>query len=147
MALAAPQIRLLKLLTVFGFGGTERQVVNLVRNLDRSRSEPRFACLKRWGQSLDDIEQQQIPVAEYRINSLYRPATLRQQWRLVEDMRRARIQVFHSYNFYANVFGVPAARLAGVPLVAASIPQTGMGINSTTIGAAQRNLSRARVDL
>lgn len=121
-------IRLLKFLTVFGFGGTERQVVNLTRMLDRSRFEPRFACMKKWGQFLDDIEQQRIPISEYRIRSLYKPGTIRQQLRLAADMRRHRIQIAHSYNFYANVFAVPAARFAGVPVVIASIRDTGMGV-------------------
>src|SRR5688500_20372353 len=60
------QIKLMKFLTVFGFGGTERQVVTLVRMLDRSRFDPRFACLRRWGHFLNEIESVcQIPVSEY----------------------------------------------------------------------------------
>lgn len=125
---APPQIRVLKFLTLFGFGGTERQVVNLVRNLDRSRFDPSFACLKRWGHFLDAIEQQRIPIAEYRIRNLYKPSTFRQQLRFVRDMKREQIQIVHSYNFYANVFAVPAARFAGAPVVIASIRDTGMGV-------------------
>lgn len=125
---AASQIKLLKFLTVFGAGGTERQVVNLVRHLDRSRFEPRFACLKRWGELLDDIEQQQIPIAEYRINSLYTPDTFRRLLRFAWELKRSKIQIVHSYNFYANVFALPAAKLAGVPVIIASIRDTGMGV-------------------
>jgi glycosyltransferase involved in cell wall biosynthesis len=121
-------IKLLKFMTLFGVGGTERQVVNLVRMLDRSRFEPAFGCIRRWGHFLGDIEQQQIPVAEYPISKLYMPSTFRQQLRLARDMRRDGIQIFHSYNFYANVFAVPAARMAGVPVVIASIRDTGLGI-------------------
>ncbi|HEY3488443.1 MAG TPA: glycosyltransferase [Gammaproteobacteria bacterium] len=128
ITVAESQIRLLKFLVLFGFGGTERQVVNLVRMLDRSRFSTQFGCLKRSGHFLKDIEQQQIPINEYRIRSLYMPGTLRQQLRLAQDMRRDRVQIFHSYNFYANVFAVPAARLAGVPVVIASIRDTGLGI-------------------
>lgn len=122
------RIRLLKFLTLFGIGGTERQVVNLIRMIDRSRFSPTFGCLKKWGHFLGDIEQQRIPVAEYPISKLYMPGTLRQQLRLAHDMKRDGIQVFHSYNFYANVFAVPAARFAGVPVVIASIRDTGLGI-------------------
>ncbi len=121
-------IRLMKFLTLFGIGGTERQVVNLVRMLDRSRFEPAFGCLRRWGHFLSDIERQHIPVAEYPISKLYMPGTFRQQFRLAQDMKRDRIQIFHSYNFYANVFSIPAARMAGVPVVIASIRDTGLGI-------------------
>lgn len=124
----APHIRLLKFLTAFGIGGTERQVVNLLRMLDRSRFTPSFGCLKLWGHFLEDIEQQGIPIAEYPIRKLYMPGTFGQQLKLARDMRRDGIQVVHSYNFYANVFAVPAARLAGVPVVIASIRDTGLGI-------------------
>jgi glycosyltransferase involved in cell wall biosynthesis len=120
-------IPLLQFLTSFAFGGTERQVITLMRGLDRSRFEPRFACLKRWGQFLGEIEQQRIPVSEYRITNLYRPGTLWQMIRFALDMRPS-IQIVHSYNFYGNVFAVPAARLAGVPVVIASIRDLGMDI-------------------
>jgi glycosyltransferase involved in cell wall biosynthesis len=126
---AAAPIRLLKFLTGFGFGGTERQVVNLAERLDRKRFEPRFACIRRWGQFLPDIEEQGIPIAEYPIRSLYKPATLRQQWRFAGMLRRQRIQIVHSYNFYANTFAVPAARMAGVPVVIASIRDNGIGVS------------------
>jgi glycosyltransferase involved in cell wall biosynthesis len=125
-ATAVP-IRLLEFLTGFGFGGTERQVVNLTGRLDRNRFETRFACTRRWGQFLPDVEAQGIPIAEYPIRSLYKPTTLRQQWRFAATLRRQRIQIVHSYNFYANTFAVPAARLAGVPVVIASIRDNGVG--------------------
>jgi len=126
-ATVVPRVRLLEFLTGFGFGGTERQVVNLAGRLDRSRFETRFACTKRWGQFLPDIERHGIPIDEFRISSLYKPSTLRQQLRFASSLRRERIQIVHSYNFYANAFAVPAARLAGVPVVIASVRDTGMG--------------------
>ena len=122
----ASQIKLLKLVSLFGFGGTERQVVNLAQMIDRSRFELRLACLDRWGHFLEEIEQHRIPVSEYRINSLYKPGTVRQQLRFAADIRRYRIQIVHSYNFYANTFTLPTAKLAGVPVIIASIRDTGV---------------------
>lgn len=121
-------IRLLKFLTTLAIGGTERQVVNLISRLDRSRFDPTFGCLKKWGHFLGAIEQQQIPITEYPINRLYGLSTFRQQLRLAQDMRRNGVQVFQSYNFYSNVFAVPAARMAGVPVVIASVRDTGMNL-------------------
>jgi glycosyltransferase involved in cell wall biosynthesis len=40
-------------------------------------------------------------------------------------VRRKRIQVVHTYGFYANVFALPAARLAQVPVIVASIRDIG----------------------
>lgn len=119
-------VRILKMITVFAFGGTERQVVNLVTNLDRSRFRLEMACLKKSGHYLDEVDQDYIPVSEFPVKSLYKPATFLQQARYAAHLRRQKIQIAHSYNFYANVFSVPAARLAGVPVVIASIRDRGV---------------------
>jgi len=119
------RISVLKFTTLFAIGGTERHVLNLAKELDPSRFELHLGCLKRWGEFLNEIEARKIPLAEYRITSLYRPRTFRQQLRFAGDLRRNRIQIVHSYNFHANVFAIPAARLAGTPIVVASIRDTG----------------------
>jgi glycosyltransferase involved in cell wall biosynthesis len=134
---ARAAIRLLKFVAVFGFGGTERQFTNLARRLDRARFDPRFGCMMRWGHLLAEIEAQRIPVSEYRVRSLWKPPALWRQLELAADMRRARIEIVHSYNFYANVFAVPAARLAGVPVVIASIRDAGIYLTP-----AQRRVQR-----
>ena len=45
------KIALLEFLTDFRIGGTERQVVNLVRSLDRSRFDVHLACFRALGLS------------------------------------------------------------------------------------------------
>lgn len=125
-AVDVSSVKVLKLLPVFACGGTERQVVNLVRTIDRSRFALEFACLKRWGHFLEEIEERGIPVSEYPISRLYGPRTLRQQIRFGRQLRRSGTDVFHGYNFYANVFALPAARMAGVPVTIASIRDQGV---------------------
>jgi glycosyltransferase involved in cell wall biosynthesis len=120
------RIRLLKFTTVFAIGGTERHVMNFVANLDTSRFDLKLACLKRAGEFLPEIEARQIPLTEYRIERLYGPRTLAQQWRFARNLRRSRTQIVHTYGFYPNMFGVAAARAAGVPAVIASIRDTGV---------------------
>ena len=122
--LAAP-VPILQLVTNLKLGGTERHVSNLVRLLDRSRFEVHLACLRRLGEFLERVERECGAVAEYPIHRLYGPATMGRQLQFARDVRRRGIQVVHTYGFYANVFGVPAARLANVPLVVASIRDTG----------------------
>ena len=125
------RIRLYKLVTMFGVGGTERQVANLVRRLDVSRFDLRMGCLKRYGYFLNEIERRRIPISEFRLTSLRNFGTLRQEFRLAGELRRNRTQVLHSYNFYANVFGIPAARAAGVPVVIASVRDLGVYLTPT----------------
>src|SRR5688572_18117543 len=115
------RIRLLKFLTLFAIGGTERHVMNFVTNLDYGRFELQLACLKRVGEFLQTIEARQIPLTEYRIDCLYGPRALQQQWRFARYLRQSRMQIVHTYGFYPNLFAIAAARLAGTPLVVASI--------------------------
>ena len=116
-----PRINLLKFLPVFVEGGTEGQVMNLVDRLDLSKFALRFACFTRAGRFLPFLEARSIPVTPYTIKRFYDPQALKEQWRLANDMRRDRIDIVHSYNFYGNFFAVPAARLARAPVVVASI--------------------------
>ena len=135
-------VRLCKVVTGFFTGGTELQVLNLARGLDRQRFDLSFACLDRDGDHLAAYEALDAPIEEYRIRRLYHPHTFRQQLRFAAALRRQRIQVVHSYNFYANLFAVPAARLARVPVVLASIRDRGVYLTP-----AQTRLQRHVCDL
>jgi len=123
--MARERIKLLKMVTNFKIGGTERQFTNLAMTIDSSRFDLHLGCLQNYGELLTEIETLDIPRPEFRIASLYGPTTLWQTLRLARYIRRHNIQVVHSYGFYANVFSVPAARLAGNPIVVASIRDTG----------------------
>lgn len=117
---------LLMFVNGFGMGGTERHVVNVGRAIDRSRFDLHLGCFRRWGHFLGEIESRHVPIWEYPIDSLHNAGTLRAQLRFARDLRRLRIRIVHAYNFYPNVFALPAARLARVPLVLASIRDTGV---------------------
>jgi glycosyltransferase involved in cell wall biosynthesis len=115
----------LQFLTNFKIGGTERQVLNLVRCIDPARFELHLACLGRFGEFLREVERRPEPLIEFPINRLYGRDTLRQQAAFVSYLKRHKLQVVHAYGFYPNVFALAAARLARVPVVLASIRDTG----------------------
>src|SRR5215831_4729101 len=94
--------KILKFLTMFAIGGTERQFVYLAKGLDRSRFDISVGCLSKKGEFLKDIEAMRLPVAEYPINSLYGPRTVHRQWRFARDLRRHNIRLVHAYGFYPN---------------------------------------------
>ena len=119
------RVRLLTFTTLFAIGGTERHVASLADGLDPSRFEHEFGCLRRSGEFLAQIEARGLTVNEYAVARLYGPHALAQQLRFARHLRRRRIQIMHSYNFYPNVFAIPAARLARTPVVLASIRDTG----------------------
>jgi glycosyltransferase involved in cell wall biosynthesis len=129
--------RLLTFTTLFAIGGTERHVVSLADGLDHSRFDLEFACLRRSGEFLPQVEARGLRVSEYAVARLYGSRTLLQQLRFARHLRRRGIQIMHSYNFYPNVFAIPAARLARTPVVLASIRDMGAYVT-----ARQRSVQR-----
>jgi glycosyltransferase involved in cell wall biosynthesis len=113
--------RVVEFVTNLCTGGTERQVVALCGGLDRERFDLGVACLRRTGDFLPEIEGYGIPVREYPVRRLYDPRSLVRRARLALDLRRERVDLVHCHGFYANMFAVPAARLAGTRAVIASV--------------------------
>jgi len=104
----------------FSRGGTERQFVRLVKSLDRSQCDILVGCLHRTGQLLSEIESLGVPIVEFPINCFYDFRAVKLFIRLVQLLRREQIQILHAFDFYTSIFAVPAARIAGVPVVLAS---------------------------
>lgn len=123
-------MHVMQFLTSFESGGTERQTLNLGLSLARRGQVVQFGCLRRAGRLLGECEGAQIPVHAYPLRSLYSPRVAVEALRLGRDLRRGQVDVVHAYNFYGNVFAVPAARLAGVPLVIAGIRDVGIYLDA-----------------
>jgi L-malate glycosyltransferase len=120
------KIRILKFLTHFGVGGTERQFLYTTAGLDRSRFDVRVGCLGRMGPFIKDVQALNVPIWEYPIRSLYGYQTLRSQVRFGRDVRREGIQIVHAYGFYPNVFAILPARLGTNSLTIASVRDMGV---------------------
>jgi L-malate glycosyltransferase len=119
------RIRLMKFVTLFAIGGTERQVVNIAKGLNPGRFDLQFGCLHRVGEFLAECDAQSWSIAEYKTRSLYGYATLKKQMEFGRSLRRQGIQILHTYGFYPNVFAIPAACVAGVPVIIGSVRDTG----------------------
>jgi glycosyltransferase involved in cell wall biosynthesis len=118
--------RILQLVDSFDEGGSERQALQLSRLLHNSgRYQVLLACLKSNGvlrSQVADLDLGEIPC--YPLTSFYDPNALRQLRRLVHDLRRLRIDVLHTHDFYTNIFGMVAGFIAGVPVRIASRRET-----------------------
>jgi glycosyltransferase involved in cell wall biosynthesis len=104
----------------FSRGGTEQQFVRFVRGINRNQYDILVACLQRSGPLLSEVESLGVSVVEFPIDSLYNFRAAKLFAQLVRFLRRERIQIVHTFDFYTSIFAVPAARLAGVPVVLAS---------------------------
>lgn len=91
-------------------------MIELVRRLDPSRFRVHAACFDRAGAWLPRVVESAASVAEFPIRGFARPATALQLLSFARWCRRERISVVHTCDLYANVFGLPGAALARVPV-------------------------------
>lgn len=112
----------LHLINSFEQGGTERQTLQLARLLKESgRYTVRLACLNSHGVLRAEAEALGLgQIEQYKLTSFHDANFIKQVRWLARRLRSDRISVVHSHDFYTNVFGMAAARLARVPARVAS---------------------------
>ena len=102
-------------LTSFEPGGTERQMIELARRLDRDRFRVQFACFRKEGAWLERAAEAG-PITEFRVPSFHSTAALAQLRAFAGWCRERRLQVVQAADFYSNVLALPGAALARVPV-------------------------------
>jgi L-malate glycosyltransferase len=113
-------------------GGSERQFVTMANALDRDRFSVNLGCLKPVGPFLSEVEGiMRFPAG----GSLFGLRSLRSRLALSRFLRRQKTAVAQSFDFYSNLMLVPAARLAGVPVVLGSHRQLGDLLTATQFRA------------
>ncbi|HEY8517995.1 MAG TPA: glycosyltransferase [Candidatus Binatia bacterium] len=110
------RLRILFVIDELDIGGTEQQILEIVRRIDRDRFEP-YVCCFRHGRKAQEIEALGVPV-------LHEPKRLKADpglvLRLANLMRRERFDIVQTYLWTANTWARVAARIAGVPWLFAS---------------------------
>lgn len=106
---------ILHLLDSFNIGGTESQAVRLICELQEEGYAIHVSCLNREGPLIRFLAGQDIQ--EYRLKKFFHHGTLVKLIRFRNDLRKKGIKILHCHDFYTNVFGTVAGRLAGVPII------------------------------
>ena len=97
-------------------GGTEHQMIELSRRLDRRLFSVHLVCFHRSGAWVARAEELADSVTEFSIRSFKRPDTFRQMRAFARWCRASDIALVHTVDIYANIFGLPAAAAARVPV-------------------------------
>lgn len=103
-----------------GHGGTERQVAELAKALDRNLFTPHVACFDRGGFRENELRQKGVPIFQMDMHSFASRDSIRAFFGLRSYIQAHGIRLAHTFDHPMNVFGVPAARLLRVPLVLSS---------------------------
>jgi glycosyltransferase involved in cell wall biosynthesis/serine acetyltransferase len=116
-----PALRVFHMAGSLDMGGSEHQMVEIGCRQKSRGHEIKIGCLSKKGSLLAVLERNGIEVAEFNPSGgLLGPAGIRQIIRLTLFLRRHRFDVFQSHDLYSTLLGVPAAWLAGVPLILSS---------------------------
>ena len=131
--------RVLQFIGSFHQGGSERQAVELVKLLKDEGSFDVFAAtLNNDGVLKSEIDAVGLPeIPEFSLTSFYDVNFVRQLRRCVKYLRDNKIDLVQTHDFYTNIFGMVAAKLAGVPVRIASKRETNV-MRSGSQNAAER---------
>jgi glycosyltransferase involved in cell wall biosynthesis len=109
--------RVLQFVNSFHLGGTEGQVVELLRGL-AGRYRASAAVIRAEGAHLPAVQALGIQPAEFGLSgSVLRPGTAWQVMRLARHVASQGIDLVHAQDFYSTLVGVPGARLGGAKVV------------------------------
>jgi glycosyltransferase involved in cell wall biosynthesis len=104
----------------FETGGSERQFAALARSLNPTAYRVYLGCIQQTGSTL----LSKVPNFSLGGN-LYGWKSMWARLRLADHLRRNNIAIAHAFDFYTNLTLIPAAKLAGVPVVIGSQRQLG----------------------
>src|SRR6266849_6657532 len=140
-------IRLLEFTKSFHLGGTEGQLLQLLRGLPAGY-DIRVAVIDPQGPLSTDLGQLGYRPAVFPLNgSLAHPNTAFQVARLARWLRANRIELVHVHDFYATMLAVPAARLAWAKVVVNAQAIRDMLIEQEGIAASAISVIRNGIDL
>jgi glycosyltransferase involved in cell wall biosynthesis len=110
-------IPVLLMVRELNLGGSERQMAEIAKALDRSRFDPRVGCFRPAGFRADDLRAAGVPIVDFSVPSL---ASVKGALRIATYIREQNIRLVHTFDTPANLYGVPAARLASSAVVLSS---------------------------
>jgi L-malate glycosyltransferase len=113
-------IPVLLLTRSLGLGGTERQLSEMAKALDRTAFRPHVGCFHAEGFRAEELRAAEIPVVRFPVTSFLGPSVISGLAAMGRYIREHKIRLVHTFDVPLNLFGVPAARLFRVPCVLSS---------------------------
>ena len=103
-----------------GLGGTERQLTEIAKALDRSQFAPHVGCFEAEGFRAEELRASGVPIVQFHVPSFLGPALFTGAVAVGRYLREHAIQMVHTFDVPLNLFGVPAARFYRTPRVISS---------------------------
>jgi glycosyltransferase involved in cell wall biosynthesis len=126
MAATGP-VRVAYLIGSASIGGTERHLLELLRELDRRRFDPLVICINPGGALREALRALNVTILDLGMRRSYSVLGMSRLLRLVLELRRRRVQILHAYQFHGNLYASLVAPLAGVRTLLVSERGKGYG--------------------
>ncbi len=103
-----------------GIGGSERQMAEVAKALDRSRFEAHAGCFHAEGMRANELRASGVPILELPVTSFASYSAVEGARLLLRYIREHEIELVHSFDVPLNVFAAPVGWLARKPVVLTS---------------------------
>jgi len=107
-------VNIIHLVLNLDVGGLEWMVLNLLKGLDRKKFKPSVACLLNGGKLTKELKG---IGSEVEILDKKDKLDFSASFKLARTLRERKIDVIHTHNTGAYIYGAIAAKLAGVPII------------------------------
>jgi glycosyltransferase involved in cell wall biosynthesis len=101
-------------------GGSERQMTEIAKALDRSRFEPRVGCFRPEGIRGKELQAAGIPIAHFPVYSFMSAGAISGAWQLAQYIRRNGIRLVLTYDYPLTAYAVPVAHFLSSTVVVSS---------------------------
>ncbi len=91
-------------------GGSERQMTEIAKTLDRSRFTPHVGCFRPQGMRAPELAAAGVPVVHLPVDSFASLGAVSEAWKLASYIGEHGIRLVHTFDYPLTLFAVPVAR-------------------------------------
>lgn len=117
------KINLLHIISTLEIGGAEKQVVTLLKHLDKEKYRIILCCRHSGGPLEKEIKNEDVEIVILRMRLRY---IFFAMFKLIRLMKKEKIQIVHTHLYSDHLWGRIAARIAGVPVIVTTEHGRGM---------------------
>jgi len=101
-------------------GGSERQMTEIAKTLNRSRFTPHVGCFRPQGMRAAELASAGVPVVHFPVDSFASLGVLSEAGNLRSYIREHGIRLVHTFDYPLTLFAVPVARWSTSAVVVSS---------------------------
>ncbi len=113
-------IKILYLIDKLVPAGTQTNLLQIVRSLDKTKFDPKVIALVEGGSLIEDFQSAGIDPIVLKVKRVYGPSGFKAFSFLINYMKKENIDIVQTHFLHADILGTLAAKIAGVPKIVAA---------------------------